>query len=60
MAGAPALAAMATLRSGAGLVEALVPEHVAAITAGFDPCVMTHGLPGRIEGTFATTALQEI
>ena len=60
MAGAPALAAMAALRSGVGLVEALVPEHVAAITAGFDPCVMTHGLPGRIEGTFATAALQEI
>lgn len=60
MAGAPALAAMAALRSGAGLVEAQVPEHVAAITAGFDPCVMTHGLPGRIEGTFATSALQEI
>ena len=60
MAGAPALAAMAALRSGAGLVEALVPEHVAAITAGFDPCVMTRGLPGRNEGTFATAALEEI
>jgi len=60
MAGAPALAAMAALRSGAGLVEAIVPEHVAAITAGFDPCVMTRGLPGRIEGTFATAALEEI
>jgi len=60
MAGAPALAAMAALRSGAGLVEALVPEHIAAITASFDPCVMTRGLPGRIEGTFATAALEEI
>jgi len=60
MAGAPALAAMASLKSGAGLVEALVPEHVAETTAGFDPCVMTRGLPGRIEGTFATAALEEI
>jgi ADP-dependent NAD(P)H-hydrate dehydratase len=60
MAGAPALAAMAALRSGAGLVEALVPEHVAAIAAGFDPCVMTRGLPGRIDDTFATAALEEI
>ena len=60
MAGAPALAAMAALRSGAGLVEALVPEHVAAIAAGFDPCVMTCGLPGRIDDTFATAALEEI
>lgn len=60
MAGAPALSAMAALKSGAGLVEAVVPEHVAAITAGFDPCVMTHGLPGRIDGTFALSALDEI
>lgn len=60
MAGAPALAAMAALKSGAGLVEALVPEQVAAITAGFDACVMTRGLPGRTDGTFATDALEEI
>jgi NAD(P)H-hydrate epimerase len=60
MAGAPALAAMAALRSGAGLVEALVPEHVAAIAASFDPCVMTHGLSGRTDDTFATAALGEI
>lgn len=57
MAGAPALAAMAALRSGAGLVEAVVPEQVVTIVAGFDPCVMTHGLPGRSDGTFATDAL---
>ena len=54
MAGAPALAAMAALRSGAGLVEAVVPATVAAITAGFDPCVMTHGL--QAEGGFAAAA----
>lgn len=60
MAGAPALSAMAALRSGAGLVELLVPEAVAAIAAGFDPCVMTRGLPVRADGTFAHDALEEI
>ncbi len=53
MAGAPALAAMAALRSGAGLVELVVPAPVAAIAAGFDPCVMTHALPAGTDGTFA-------
>jgi len=56
MAGAPALAAMAALRSGAGLVEALVPEPVVGITAGFDPCVMTRGCPADGEGLFAAAA----
>lgn len=56
MAGAPALAAMAALRSGAGLVELVVPEPVAAIAAGFDPCVMTLGLAASADGAFADTA----
>lgn len=60
MAGAPALAAMASLKSGAGLVEAIVPEAVAGIAASFEPCVMTHGLPGAAEGTFALEALGPI
>lgn len=59
MAGAPALSAMAALRSGAGLVELLVPEAVATIAAGFDPCVMTLGLASA-EGGFAATAAGEI
>ncbi|MCE9629994.1 MAG: NAD(P)H-hydrate dehydratase [Planctomycetia bacterium] len=50
---APALAAMAALRSGAGLVELIVPDSVVVIAAGFDPCVMTRGLPGGDDGTFA-------
>ena len=54
MAGAPALAAMAALRSGAGLVELIVPDGVVMIAAGFDPCVMTRGLPAGVDGTFAT------
>lgn len=56
MAGAPALAAMAALRSGAGLVELAVPESVAAIAAGFDPCVMTHGFQAAPDGAFAAAA----
>ncbi|MFM8893708.1 MAG: NAD(P)H-hydrate dehydratase, partial [Planctomycetia bacterium] len=60
MAGAPALAAMAALRSGAGLVEAVVPEPVVAITAGFDPCVMARGLPGAADGTFAAEAVETL
>ena len=53
MSGAPALSAMAALRSGAGLVELVVPEPVVAIAAGFDPCVMTCGFPSS-EGCFAS------
>lgn len=60
MAGAPALTGMAALRSGAGLVEVVVPEPVAAIAAGFDPCVMTRGLPASAAGTFAAAAAGEL
>ncbi|MFM8734671.1 MAG: NAD(P)H-hydrate dehydratase [Pirellulales bacterium] len=60
MAGAPALAAMAALRSGAGLVELLVPEPVVGIAAGFDPCVMTRGLPAAADGTCAAAAVEGI
>lgn len=60
MAGAPALAAMAALRSGAGLVELIVPDGVVAIAAGFDPCVMTRGLPAGVEGTFAMGCLDRL
>ena len=60
MAGAAALASMATLRSGAGLVEAVVPESIQATVAGFDPCVMTAGLAEDDAGRFATAALPVI
>jgi NAD(P)H-hydrate epimerase len=60
MAGAPALAASAALKSGAGLVEAIVPEPVVVIAAGFDPCVMTRGLAATPAGTFAAGATAEI
>jgi ADP-dependent NAD(P)H-hydrate dehydratase len=60
MAGAPALASQAALRSGAGLVEMVVPEVVVGIAAAFDPCVMTRGLAAGGDGTFAATALDAI
>lgn len=60
MAGAPALAAMAALRSGAGLVEVLVPEPIVTIVASFDPCLMTRGFPAEAEGTFSSQAFAGI
>jgi NAD(P)H-hydrate epimerase len=60
MAGAAALSSMAALRGGAGLVEAIVPESIQATVAGFDPCVMTHGLPEDAAGRFSLSALSEI
>jgi hydroxyethylthiazole kinase-like uncharacterized protein yjeF len=56
MAGAPALAAMAALRAGAGLVELVTPDAITAVAASFDPCVMTSGLPTSAAGTFAAQA----
>jgi ADP-dependent NAD(P)H-hydrate dehydratase len=41
MAGAAALAGMATLRSGAGLVTVATPFSVQATVASFSPCYMT-------------------
>ncbi len=44
MSGAIALAAMATLRSGAGLVTVAVPRSIQGVVAGINPCYMTRGL----------------
>jgi ADP-dependent NAD(P)H-hydrate dehydratase len=46
-AGAPSLAGMAALRSGAGLVTVVVPRSVQDIVAGFEPSLMTIGLGNR-------------
>ncbi len=43
MAGAPALAGMAALRSGAGLVTLAVPRSIQATVASFEPSYMTIG-----------------
>jgi hydroxyethylthiazole kinase-like uncharacterized protein yjeF len=60
MAGAAALTATAALTSGAGLVELLVPECVAVVAAGFDPCVMTRGLAADADGGFAARAWADV
>lgn len=60
MAGAPALAAMAALRSGAGLVELVAPKGAAATAATFDPCVMARAAPAAADGTFAPEACDRI
>lgn len=57
MAGAPALAGMAALRGGAGLVEVGVPQAVAPIVAGFDPALIVHGMPEDGDGHFGVEAL---
>lgn len=43
-AGAPSLAGIATLRSGAGLVTVVVPRGIQDVVAGFEPSLMTVGL----------------
>lgn len=60
MAGAPALAGMAALRAGAGVVEVGVPQSVAATVAGFDPALIVHGLPEADSGCFDASALAGI
>lgn len=57
MAGAPALAGMAALRAGAGVVELGVPEAVAGTVAGFDPCLIVHALAADSDGGFAAASL---
>lgn len=53
MAGAPALAGMACLRSGAGLVSLAVPACVQPIAAAYFPAYTTHALPD--DGQLLTT-----
>ncbi|MBX3425990.1 MAG: NAD(P)H-hydrate dehydratase [Pirellulales bacterium] len=50
MAGAPALAAMAAHRSGAGLVTVATPRSVQPTVAAFDPCTMTVPLVEDADG----------
>ena len=44
MSGAPALTAQAALKTGAGLVRALVPQTIQDVVAAYNPAVMTEGL----------------
>ncbi len=56
-AGAPSLAAISALRSGAGLVTVAVPKSVQATVAGFSPEIMTEALPETDAGSIALSAL---
>lgn len=56
-AGAPAMAAMAALRAGAGLVTVAVPQSVQATVSGFAPELMTEGLAETDAGSIALNAL---
>ena len=56
--GAPVLAARAALRSGAGLVTALVPEALMPAVAGGCPEAMIHGGETNATGSLAAKALE--
>ena len=60
MAGAPALAGMAALRSGAGLVTLAVPRSIQATVASFEPSYMTLGFGENDERTIPLYASSEL
>ena len=60
MTGAVALAGMAALRGGAGLVRLAVPERCLDIVAGFEPSYMTAPLPDDAAGRIAAAAYERI
>ena len=60
MAGAIALAGMAALRSGAGLVTAAVPDQCLDTVATFEASLMTVPLPSDGEGCISAQACQRI
>lgn len=57
MPGAPALAGLAALRTGAGLVYVAVPEPAGDLVAGRAPELITLRLPAAPDGGFAPAAL---
>jgi len=59
-AGAPSLAGMASLRTGAGLVTVACPKSIQATVASFAPELMTEGLPETKEGTIALAAQRKL
>src|SRR6478672_316679 len=56
MAGAPALAGMASLRAGAGLVTVACPDVIGDVVARFEPSLMTLPLPSDLGGLIDTSA----
>lgn len=59
-AGAAALAGLAALRTGAGLVTVACPKSIQATVAGFAPELMTEGLPETGEGTISPSADERV
>ena len=59
-AGAAAMAGMAALRSGAGLVTVACPRSVQPAVASFAPEIMTEPLPENEAGTLALASLKRI
>lgn len=60
MIGAPALAASAALRAGAGLVKMALPESIQLAAAGLEPCATSLALPDTAAGTFSSAAVAKI
>ncbi len=60
MAGAPALAGLAALRSGAGLVTLAVPRSIQSTVAGFEPSYMTFGLGKETDDALQSEQSDEI
>jgi NAD(P)H-hydrate epimerase len=60
MTGAVALAGMAALRGGAGLVRLAVADRCLETVAGFEPSYMTVALPDDIEGRIGAAAYTRI
>lgn len=60
MVGAPALAGLAALRAGAGLVKLAVPGSIQPTVAGFRAETVTAGLPEAKGGGLGTTALETL
>jgi NAD(P)H-hydrate epimerase len=58
--GAPVMASIAALRSGAGLVTLAVPESQRVLAAGFHPELMTYGLRESRVGTINERNLEDL
>jgi NAD(P)H-hydrate epimerase len=59
-AGAPSMAGIAALRTGAGLVTVACPRSIQATVAGFAPEMMTEGLAETDEGSIAMAAFAKV
>jgi NAD(P)H-hydrate epimerase len=60
MAGSISLSGMAALRSGAGLVTVATADAAQPTVAGFEPSLMTAGLPSDSEGRIFAGALDKL